>query len=177
MSRVRHVIKNMVKPSWLTTGPMRFGHKGEGTLKAAEWRALYTVYLPIALVSVWGRGSTHANIQEGARYLQILDHTMSLVCAITLACKRTTSRMRAMKYRSHMGCYVRDLRNIHPHAKHTINMHVSLHIYNFLLLFGAVHSWWTFPFERLIGIMQRLTNLTNHKAGQSFKDTFNHACL
>ncbi|KAE9382827.1 hypothetical protein BT96DRAFT_845020 [Gymnopus androsaceus JB14] len=30
------------------------------------------------------------------------------------------------------------------------------HIYDFLLLFGPVISWWCFPFERLIGALQKI---------------------
>ncbi|KAI9464872.1 hypothetical protein HD554DRAFT_2026214, partial [Boletus coccyginus] len=44
------------------------------------------------------------------------------------------------------------------------NHHASFHIYDYLVLFGPVHSWWTFPFEQLIGVLQRLPN--NHKSGE-----------
>ena len=39
-----------------------------------------------------------------------------------------------------------------------------LHIYDFLRLFGPVHSWWCFPFEWLIGQLQWLP--TNHRFGE-----------
>ena len=38
--------------------------------------------------------------------------------------------------------------------------------YNFLCLFGSVHSWWCFPFQCLIGPLQWLTS--NHKFGKVF---------
>ncbi|KAJ7783918.1 hypothetical protein DFH07DRAFT_727790 [Mycena maculata] len=36
------------------------------------------------------------------------------------------------------------------------NIHAAFHIYDFLLLFGPIISWWCFPFERLIGVLQRI---------------------
>ncbi|KAK0431495.1 hypothetical protein EV421DRAFT_1720503, partial [Armillaria borealis] len=36
------------------------------------------------------------------------------------------------------------------------NIHVLFHIYDFLLLFGPVISWWCFPFEHLIGALQKI---------------------
>ena len=29
---------------------------------------------------------------------------------------------------------------------------MALHLPDYLLLYGPVHSWWTFPFERLIHV-------------------------
>jgi hypothetical protein len=40
---------------------------------------------------------------------------------------------------------------------------MAFHLYDFLLLFGAVRSWWMFPFERLIGHLQRIPK--NHQEG------------
>ncbi|KIM85947.1 hypothetical protein PILCRDRAFT_26999, partial [Piloderma croceum F 1598] len=60
--------------------------------------------------------------------------------------------------------YIQELQNLHPEATRCTNQHMAMHIYDFLLLFGPVHSWWCFPFERLIGQLQRITN--NHKYGK-----------
>jgi hypothetical protein len=43
------------------------------------------------------------------------------------------------------------------------NGHMGLHIYDFLLLFGPVYSWWCFSFECLLGMLQCILN--NHKFG------------
>ncbi|KAG2050547.1 hypothetical protein BDR06DRAFT_860613, partial [Suillus hirtellus] len=44
------------------------------------------------------------------------------------------------------------------------NHHASFHIYDYLLLFGPAHLWWSFPFEHLIGIIQCIP--INHKFGE-----------
>jgi hypothetical protein len=35
---------------------------------------------------------------------------------------------------------------------------MALHVGQFLKRFGPVCGWWTFPFERLIGSMQRMNH-------------------
>ncbi|KAG2740663.1 hypothetical protein P692DRAFT_201727802, partial [Suillus brevipes Sb2] len=150
-------------PSWFTSAPSDFGSASAGTMKADEWRSLITVYIPIALVSLWGAGTSHPSDEVGTRHRAILDHTMELVCAVYLACARSTSAERAHAYHSHIARYVGNLKKIHPTFALRPNHHAAFHIYDFLLLFGPAHSWWCFPFERLIGILQRLP--VNHKIG------------
>ncbi|KAE9391973.1 hypothetical protein BT96DRAFT_831255 [Gymnopus androsaceus JB14] len=41
---------------------------------------------------------------------------------------------------------------------------MASHIYDFLKLFGPVISWWCFPFERLIGALQKV-NTNDHVGG------------
>jgi hypothetical protein len=164
MQRIKDVIRDTVTPSWLSTVPRNYGEAKAGTVKADEWRTLYTVYLPIALVSVWGEGSSHPSPEIGRKLREILDHTMSLTSAITISCMRTMTRARATTYRLHVATWLRDLKGLHPHTTLRTNNHMAIHIYDFLLLFGPIRSWWCFPFERLIGQLQRLPN--NHRFGE-----------
>ena len=58
VARIRDVINTAVVPSWLKKNsiPGTFGSASAGTLKANEWRVLLTLYIPIALISVWVSG-------------------------------------------------------------------------------------------------------------------------
>ena len=47
------------------------------------------------------------------------------------------------------------------------NIHAAGHIYDFLLLFGLVMSWWAFPFEYLIGVLQQV-NMNDYIGGMFF---------
>ncbi|KAF9066186.1 hypothetical protein BDP27DRAFT_1150464, partial [Rhodocollybia butyracea] len=61
-------------------------------------------------------------------------------------------------YRKYHAEWVRGLSTFFPLAcegKIKPNIHTAGHIYDFLLLFGPVMSWWCFPFERLIGALQK----------------------
>lgn len=164
---IRSVIREAEMPSWFNSVPYNFGDARAGTLKADEWRSFATVYLPIALVKAWGLGSTHQSDFLAKSLQGALDHTMQLVCAVQLACYRTTSSERASAYRECIVAFLRDLPTQYPgrKARYVDNSHASVHIYDFLLLFGPVHSWWTFPFERLIGLLQSLPS--NHKLSTS----------
>jgi len=163
MERIREVIRDMDTPSWLRSVPRNFGLAAAGSIKADEWRALATVYLPVALVSIWGEGTNHGSKENEASLRQVLDHTMDLVCAISLACMNTMTPIRVASYRRYILSWVSKVRVLHPKSKLSLNYHMAIHICDFLQLYGPVRSWWCFPFERLIGYLQRLPH--NHKAG------------
>jgi len=166
MQRIRDVIRDTATPSWINSVPYNFGDAAAGVIKADEWRTLSTIYLPLALVSIWGEGTSHPSTDIAAQLRRVLDHSMALVCAITLACTKTTSLARATAFRDYLATYIKNLQDILPGATHRPNQHMAMHIYDFLRLFGPVYSWWCFPFERLIGQLQRMTN--NHKFGKLF---------
>jgi hypothetical protein len=166
MQRIHEVIKNADTPSWLRSVPRDFGKARAGTLKADEWRTMATVYLPIALISLWGESSQNCPKELAAQYLGILDHTMALVSAIRIACLRTMSEERITAYRTYITRWLSSMQDVLPGAPFRPNGHMSIHIYDYLRLFGPVRSWWCFPFERLIGHLQRLP--MNHKFGLFF---------
>jgi len=124
---------------------------------------MITVYIPLALISLWGDGTAHKSNNLSVQLRQALDHTMALVQAVHIACARSMTIKWAVAYRSFIGIWVSELKIHHPSVDHRPNCHMSIHIYEFLLSFGRVHSWWCFPFERLIGQLQRLP--TNNKFG------------
>ncbi len=145
---ISSVVRETETPSWFSSVPYNFGDKEAGTLKADEWRCFATLYLPLALIKAWGEGSTHGSDIETTSFRRALNHTMHLVSAIYLACSRTTSTQRATAYRDCIIAFLRDLPTTYASNRethYTPNSHLAVHIYDFLLLFGPVHSWWTFP--------------------------------
>jgi hypothetical protein len=156
---IQSVIKNTVTPSWINSVPRNYGEASAGSIKAGEWRILSTVYLPIALVTLWGEvdGSPPTSTNY---HLRVLDHTMALFQAVNLVCRSTMNKERASKYLSFMKLWVGGLRDLlYPHTerhKARPNIHASLHVPDFLNLYGPVMSWWCFPFERLIGVLQKV---------------------
>ena len=156
---VQQVIANTTTPAWVNHVPKNYGEKKAGSMKADEWRLLITIYLPIALVLLWGEDASRADL---------LNHTMALVQAVTLVCRFGSTPERASKYRNYIKEWVDNLYSCHPHtrlhAKKTI-VHMACHIYEFLLLFGPVLSWWCFPVERTIGILQKF-NSNSHVGGE-----------
>ncbi|PPQ97558.1 hypothetical protein CVT26_002343 [Gymnopilus dilepis] len=165
MTEIRSDLKTILTPSWLASVPLNLGNAAHGKLKADQWRALGTVHLPISLARLW---SLHINQgQDGPRALRnhtILLVTMALVSAVILATSRTTSADNATAYRDYMLSYLEGIQHLFPEYKMRPNHHMAVHIYDYLLLFGPVHSWWTFPFERMIGAVQRMPH--NSKIGE-----------
>lgn len=52
--------------------------------------------------------------------------------------------------------YIVGIKELFPEYKLVPNHHMALHIAEYLQLFGPVYSWWTFPFEHLIGMLQHM---------------------
>lgn len=165
---IQHTIKETVSPSWIHSVPRNYGEANAGSIKADEWRILSTVYLPIALVTLWGDNDGAPPAQD-SYLLKVLDHTMALFQAVTLVVRYTMNKSRIAKYRQYIKEWVDGLPVLHPHTtKFSLrpNVHAALHLYDFLTLFGPVISWWCFPFERLIGGLQK-TKTNNLIGGKS----------
>ena len=156
-------------PSWLGSVPANFGDAAAGTIKADEWHSLITVYISIALISLWGSSQVEKHLKDK------LNHTMLLVSIVYLSCVRTMSFTCTKAYQSCITEYVGVLEQIHPGFNPQLNHHAAIHIYDFLNLFGPVHSWWAFPFEHPIGILQHLPK--NHKSNKFTTHQVVSVCL
>ncbi len=154
--KVRQDIADMIVPTWVEKPPSNFGESSHGKLKADQWRTLSTIYLAMTLVRVWGR--TGASEEERV----VLENFVHLVVAADLATRRSTSPDRIALFDKNMMAYIKGLRSIYDHVL-VPNHHLCLHLMECLLAFGPVHGWWSFPFERINGLLQRLN--TNYKPG------------
>ena len=157
-------IDQLLTPTWMTSVPSQIGSSSHGKLKADQWRTLGTTHLLLSLMRLWGFQDDDS--PRSIRCLEILDVTVSLISAIIIATSHTVTSASASAYQAHMLGYINGIKRLFPDYHIHPNHHMSLHIPEFLLLFGPVHSWWTFPFERLIGTIQRMPN--NGKVGKKF---------
>ncbi|KAJ3832861.1 hypothetical protein F5878DRAFT_435281 [Lentinula raphanica] len=167
LAHIQSVIRETSTPSWVNSLPKNFGEAKAGSLKADEWRTLSALYLPIALVrsGVTMMVFHPVDDTDAGHLFQALNHTMALFQATILGCRYTMTASRARAYREYIPSGMQDLRRLFPHVREGIprpNVHAAGHIYDFLLLFGPVLSWWCFPFERLIGVLQKV-NTNDHR--------------
>lgn len=162
MTRVRQDIQRMVTPSWMTSVPADLGAGRHGKLKADQWRVLGTTHLPISLIQIW-TNVNHAD-ERSERCAELLDVTLSLLSAIVVASSRVTSPAHSRLYLQHMQAYLEGVRKILPDYEFHPNHHMALHLCEYLMFYGPVHAWWTFPFERLVGMLQRIP--TNNRFGE-----------
>ncbi|KAJ7048866.1 hypothetical protein C8F01DRAFT_1356763 [Mycena amicta] len=152
---VQTVIAETSTPSWVNHVPKNYGEAGAGSMKADEWRLLGTIFMPIALVILWGE-QTGAH---KAHFFKLLVHSMHLFQATTIVCRYATSEKRATAYREHIRQWLSGLYDCHPHTqgdKKRQNPHAAFHVYDFLLAFGPALNWWCFPTERIIGKLQKI---------------------
>jgi hypothetical protein len=163
MEQIRTDIASMITPSWLTSVPSNLGSASHGKLKADQWRVLGSVYFPISLICLWWSAEPRNPRSERCR--KILDITISLLSAVSIATSRVTSPRHADLYLQHIQAYLTGLKELFPDFKFVPNQHMALHLRDYILLYGPVHSWWAFPFERMIGSLQHIS--TNYKEGKA----------
>ncbi|KAF9016482.1 hypothetical protein BDZ89DRAFT_911652, partial [Hymenopellis radicata] len=65
--------------------------------------------------------------------------------------------------RSHLKAHMDGLKVLFPGIG-VPSYHHTLHVPDFMPLFAAPKNWWCYPFERLIGKLQRMRH--NHKYGE-----------
>jgi hypothetical protein len=180
LAHIQSVLASMQTPAWLGSVPKNYGEAAAGTIKAAEWKLLATLFLPVALVTLWGDSDDSSEDAVGLK--QALKNAMSLFQAVIIACKWRITRDRAEVFRELLKDWVDNLRTVFPHVRDhapRTNMHISFHLYDFFYLFGPMVSWWSFPFERLIGVLERVPT-NDHIGGEFFSaliNTFSHCML
>jgi hypothetical protein len=162
LDQIRHVIKHTDIATFMSKVPKQFGTAKAGTLKAAAWKSVFAVHLPIALITLWG-GLQTSRTSALSHSSEVLDNSMHLVQAIGLAYRRATSPDISRSYKEHVAQYLPSINSLYPHTHSRPNHHLMFHLGDFLLLFGPVYGWHCFPFERLIGFVQRIS--TSHILG------------
>lgn len=154
-------LENIVKPTWVTSVPTTLSSSGP-KLKSDQWRTVGSLYLPATLIRLWSKADFED--QEGQQRRELLHLTMLLVSAISVSSSRVTSANNSAEFLSLMLDYRQELQRLFPdYQTHSIH-HMAIHIADFLLMYGPVHGWWAFPFERMIAVLQRIS--TNHKPGR-----------
>ncbi|KAF7339043.1 hypothetical protein MVEN_01980500 [Mycena venus] len=154
---IQQVIAETDTPAWVHHVPKNYGEPAAGSIKADQMRLVLTIYLPIALVILWAEQKG----PDAAHFRALLEHAMALFQAVTIVCRYATTQERATAYRNYLKQWIDDLYTCHPHTKYhakRTNVHIAVHIYDFIKLWGPVISWWAFPVERLIGVLQKMNS-------------------
>ena len=145
-------------PSWIGRVPNNLGSASHGTLSADEWRTACTVHLVTSMARLWGSASS------SEREHAMLENFMYLVNATKLAHMRVQTASRIEEYQRSMSLYLEGMCQLYPGQSLKPSHHLSLHYPRFLRLYGPVHSWRCFPFERYNYLLQQIN--TNGKFGE-----------
>lgn len=157
LQEIRSDAEKTVLPDWVKNAPKAMGSASHGKLSADEWRTVCTINMVITLVRIWGASSATTRERD------MLENFLHLVIATTIATRRHTSARLIVSFKRHMTAYLTSLTSLFPDAVLSPNHHLSLHLPEFFEQLGPAHSWWTFPFERFNGILQKIP--TNFQFG------------
>lgn len=163
LRQIQEDIANTSRPTWQASPPANFGSPAHGKLKADQWRTCIEFDLPVSLMNMWSTEVADVPEEIRLRRQRVLESTMLLSMAIRWATSHQTSARHVEAAQRYLGLYLKSLRDLCPNMDlHPVH-HNALHLPEFLLRYGPIHGWWMFPFERLIGILQKVNN--NYKIG------------
>ena len=95
---------------------------------------------------------------------KLVHSTFLLATAIRWVTSHRMSTKHIEQYTKTMKNYLKTLKDLHPNQRFCPNHVNALLIGKYLHLYGPVRGWWMFPFERVIGNLQRSS--TNNKLGE-----------
>lgn len=143
LRHVNSIRPKIYTPTWIKRPIPVLGKASFGKLKADEWRSLITLQLPLILIPMW---SSQDYIKKS-----LLNNYIHLVSLVNLALKRVMTQYHIIRYRHHIKNYLESSALLFQHCKLAPNHHMAVHLEECLERFGPVRSWWSFPFERLMG--------------------------
>ncbi|KAJ3852049.1 hypothetical protein EV368DRAFT_65221 [Lentinula lateritia] len=168
--RIQQVVCEVVTPAWVTNPPLNVGLYEAGTLKADNWRTLFSIHVPLATLSFWKEASPVA-AANASDMTSVVDTVMHLACASLVMTKCKLSSDCRKQFRHLLWLHILGLKKNFPGWIFPTH-HLAFHIHEFMDLFSGVRHWWLFPFEKLIGKLQ--CTPTNHKPGE-FEHTLLHS--
>ncbi|OCH84866.1 hypothetical protein OBBRIDRAFT_698606, partial [Obba rivulosa] len=140
-------------PSWVNPVPRTIG---SGKLSADQWKTLCTINFPVTLIRIWGS-------KVGLKH-DMLKNFCDLAAAVVLAGQRHMTEQRIAEIDFYLTRYLTSLSTLYKSAPLKPNHHYALHLPHFLRLFGPVHAWRAFPFERFNYLLQQVK--TDMKFGE-----------
>jgi hypothetical protein len=100
----------IVLPSNYTRLNTSFGEKSNGKLKAAEWRSLFAVYLPISCMCMWANSSITSN------RMMHLKSLLALTIIVKLTCSTSSSTAGAKLYDEAIRYYLTFVKTLQQHT-------------------------------------------------------------
>ncbi|KAI5896207.1 uncharacterized protein SCHCODRAFT_01170395 [Schizophyllum commune H4-8] len=162
LQRLHQCLRDVVRPTSIVRPPPNVGLPSAGKIKAAHFKTLYELFVPLCVLSLWKPGSPIA-ISDAETMDGPLTASMLLTCAIRAMVADVLTEDKRKQFISLYSRHVEAIERDCPGIA-TPNHHLSFHIYDFMSLLGPVRTWWCFPFERLLGRMQRMG--INHIPGE-----------
>ncbi|PVF92080.1 hypothetical protein CPB86DRAFT_674876, partial [Serendipita vermifera] len=146
-------LRTIVVPSWVEKPRAQFGDKSNGKVKAAEWGVLFTIYIPLTMLRLWGIEMKRSSTTDYILHLKAL---LSLTIIVNISTSFSSSAAIIQLYDTSIHLYLRLISVLNRDRPLVVNHHLALHLSEFMRLHGPSRTHWAFPFERLIGKLQRI---------------------
>jgi hypothetical protein len=171
LKKLQQDITQTNRPEYCQGPPANLGSPGHGKLKADQWRTCIEFDIPVSVAQLWSKETCppEQKPEITVRRDKLFQSIMHLAIAVRWATSYKTSEHHSEKFEENMVAYLRCLLDLYPNIQFRPNHHTALHIGPLLTQFGPAYGWWMFPFERVIGILQRIN--TNSKLGKQWKQT------
>ncbi|KAI9060067.1 hypothetical protein FKP32DRAFT_1578785 [Trametes sanguinea] len=156
----------MELPTWVNRAPPAFGTKRNGKLSADQWRTVGIINLPVTLIRTWGA--------EVGLHALMLRNYLDLVDAVETMGLLETNEDEIERAEEALERYLDGLKTLYLNSELQPNHHLALHIGMFLRLFGPVHSWRAFAFERFNYMLQSIN--ASNVLGQLEVTFMMHSC-
>ena len=134
MNQIHSDITNMTLPSWLTSIPTNLGSPNHGKLKADQWRVLGSTFLPVSLVCLWS--AVEVGNPQSKQCSKILQVTISVLSAVSIASLHVMSVAAADLYLQHMQSYISSLKALF--SKYSFSPTITWHFICTSILFFMV---------------------------------------
>lgn len=147
-------------PRWVDPAPIGVGRKKRGKLSADQWRSFCTIHLVFTLIRLWGREP------EGSRWYDMLTNFLDLVRAVETGSMLVTSPDHRAAYETFMTRYLIQMKDLYKEAAIVPNHHLSLHVPDYLEIWGPSPQTRGFGWERFNFNLQQIN--TNKRFGKRF---------
>ncbi|KAJ3833097.1 hypothetical protein F5878DRAFT_513464, partial [Lentinula raphanica] len=161
LKRVQQAITEIITPSYVEKPSEFIGLPKGGTPKADNWRTLFSIFLPLALLSLWQEDSPNA-AADANDMRSVLETTLYLTCAAIKMAKHKLSKQDRTDFREYLRHHIDGLKANFPGFIQPSH-HLAFHIYDSMELFSTVRNFWCFPGEQLILRLRGIP--VNHKLG------------
>jgi hypothetical protein len=165
---LQDVIAQTTVPTWISRVPHNFGSAGAGSLKAADWLILYTVYYPLAIVPLWviGDGGHKQKIENSIAVTHqdvLRDSLIKLIEITNILMKHHLNSTDLANFTKLIKEYRNILRIGWPTQESKANLHLTQHYPQVIKGLGPPMATSAWAQERINGILGKIPN--NHHLG------------
>lgn len=166
LDNIQADISKIIVPSWVTKPRVTFGQKSNGRVKAAEWRSIFSIYLPMTLTRLWVIEKTRGFSNVYVLHLKAL---LILAVIVNIVTSKTLSSATVQSYDNAIELYLRLISMLNEDQPLVVNHHLALHLSEFMQRYGPCRGYWAFPFERMIGKLHKISH--NARIGKAIMST------